>query len=163
MKKVLSVLAVLALAGVSAFAADHFDTNGNTFKLKTTVDAQPHVFFLSTDGTTAIKDTDGPVATVDLTQSGSYSGVSLYLAKDGNQNGSVKYEVTVEDSDFVGQTNSGTKVETTLSIDKPTFSVPAGKTSLTKEATITVNWTGKPALAADTYIDTITVTVATTN
>jgi len=93
MKKVLSVLAVLALAGVSAFAADHFDTNGNTFKLKTTVDAQPHVFFLSTDGTTAIKDTDDPVATVDLTQNGSYSGVSLYLAKDGNQNGSVKCEV----------------------------------------------------------------------
>lgn len=168
MKKVLSVLAVLAVAGVSAFAADNFGSNGNTFKLKTTVAAQPHVFFLSTDGGSNALAADAVVdENVDLTKDGTYDSVKLYLKADGNQTEEKSYTVTVSDTDFVGDANSATKVKTdvVLSLSEKstataTISVPAGKTSLTEVSTVTVKWTGVPALAADTYADTITVTVA---
>ena len=184
MKKVLSVLAVLAVAAGFAFAdaAANFGSNGNTFKLKTTVEAHPHVFFLSTDkGVTALAaGADNFVKeNVDLTTEGSYNGVKLYLAADGNQTKEKSYTVTVSDTDFVGDANSATTVKTDVVLSlsetaisalagKPsltekstaTISVPAGKTSLTEVSTVTVNWTGVPALAADTYVDTITVTVA---
>ena len=162
MKKVLSVLAVLAVAGVSAFAAAaNFGSNGNTFKLKTTVDAQPHVFFLSTNGGTSALAADAIVKEdVDLTTSGTYDSVKLYLAAGGNQTTSKSYTVSVTDADFVGDANSDAKVATELSLSVIDITVPAGKTSVTEESTVTVSWTGVPTLAADTYIDTITVTVA---
>lgn len=161
MKKVLSVLAVLAVAGVSAFAADNFGSNGNTFKLKTTVDAQPHVFFLSTDGGANALAADAIVKDdVDLTTSGTYDSVKLYLAAGGNQTTSKSYTVSVADTDFVGVANSAVKVATDLALSETAITVPAGKTSVTPESTVTVSWTGVPTLAADTYIDTITVTVA---
>lgn len=163
MKKVLSVLAVLAVAGGFAFAdaAANFGSNGNTFKLKTTVDAQPHVFFLSTDGGATALAADKVVKEdVDLTTDGTYDSVKLYLAKDGNQNKTKTYTVSVADTGFVGVANSAAKVETKLALSKTDISVPAGKTSVTPESTVTVSWTGVPTLAADTYIDTITVTVA---
>lgn len=182
MKKVLSVLAVLAVAAGFAFAdaaaADNFGSNGNTFKLKTTVKAQPHVFFLSTDSGSSALAADAVVdENVDLTKDGTYDSVKLYLKADGNQTKEKSYTVTVSDTDFVGVANSAAKVETTLALSKTaitvpagktsvteestvTISVPAGKTSLTEVSTVTVNWTGVPALAADTYVDTITVTVA---
>lgn len=184
MKKVLSVLAVLAVAAGFAFAdaaaAANFGSNGNTFKLKTTVKAHPHVFFLSTNGGTSALAADAIVKEdVDLTTSGTYDSVKLYLAAGGNQTTSKSYTVTVSDTDFVGDANSATTVETDVVLSlsetaisalagKPsltekstaTISVPAGKTSLTEVSTVTVNWTGVPALAADTYVDTITVTVA---
>ena len=182
MKKVLSVLAVLAVAAGFAFAdaaaADNFGSNGNTFKLKTTVKAQPHVFFLSTDGgasaLVADKEED-----VDLTTDGTYDSVKLYLKADGNQTKKKSYTVTVSDTGFVGTDNPEMTVTTdvVLSLSETaisaragqssvtekspaTISVPAGKTDLTEVSTVTVNWTGVPALAADTYVDIITVTVA---
>ena len=182
MKKVLSVLAVLAVAAGFAFAdaAANFDSNGNTFKLKTTVEAHPHVFFLSTDGGSNALAADEVVdKNVDLTKDGTYDSVKLYLAVGGNQTKEKSYTVTVSDTDFVGDANSATTVKTDVVLSlsetaisalagKPnltekstaTISVPAGKTSLTEVSTVTVNWTGVPALAADTYVDTITVTVA---
>ena len=163
-KKVLSVLAVLAVAGVSAFAADNFGSNGNTFKLKTTVAAQDHVFFLSTDGGANALAADKVVKEdVDLTTSGTYDSVKLYLAAGGNQTTSKSYTVSVADTDFVGVANSAVKVVTDLALSETAITVPAGKTSLTEESTVTVSWTGVPTLAADTYIDTITVTVASTH
>jgi|GEM_PF-2637377 len=183
MKKVLSVLAVLAVAAGFAFAdaAANSGSNGNTFKLKTTVEAHPHVFFLSTDkGVTALAADAIVKDDVDLTTSGTYDSVKLYLAADGNQTKKKSYTVTVSDRDFVGTDNPEMTVTTdvVLSLSETaisalaasltekstaTISVPAGKTSLTEVSTVTVNWTGVPALAADTYVDTITVTVAANN
>lgn len=179
MKKVLSVLAVLAVAAGFAFA-DAAANFGSTFKLKTTVKAQPHVFFLSTDSGSSALAADAVVdENVDLTKDGTYDSVKLYLAAGGNQNAEKSYTVSVADTDFVGDANSATTVKTDVVLSlsetaisalagKPSptekstapISVPAGKTSLTEVSTVTVNWTGVPALAADTYVDTITVTVA---
>lgn len=164
MKKVLSVLAVLAVAAGFAFAdadaAANFGSNGNTFKLKTTVKAQPHVFFLSTDGGSNALAADEVVdKNVDLTKDGTYDGVKLYLAAGGNQTMLKEYTVTVEDTDFKGVANPDAKVKTNVVMSETTIKVPAGKTSLTPESTVTVSWTGDSDLAADTYIDTITVTV----
>lgn len=187
MKKVLSVLAVLAVVAGFAFAdaVANFGSNGNTFKLTTTVKAQPHVFFLSTDsGSSALAANAVVDENVDLTKDGTYDSVKLYLKADGNQTKEKSYTVTVSDTDFVGDANSATTVKTDVvlslsetAISAPagetpttipeasekstaTISVPAGKTSLTEVSTVTVKWTGVPALAADTYVDTITVTVA---
>lgn len=166
MKKVLSVLAVLAVAAGFAFAAENSDTNGNIFKLKTTVDAQPHVFFLSTDdGASAVAANAIVKDDVDLTNDGTYEGVKLYLAAGGNQTKPVTYNFSVSDTDFIGATEGNTAtVKTTVALSKTGDTVKAGKVANNvEEATVTVSWKGVPLLAADTYIDTITVTVATNN
>ena len=160
MKKILSVLAVLVV-----FAADNFGANGNQFQLQTKIAAKDHVFYLSTDGRNALAKDEIVETSVDLTQAGSYEGVSLWLAEGGNQSVEATYAVSVNNTGFKGvtPTNKDTHPSTVTFKDSgiatTSVTVAAGPTAKGEKAKIKVEWAGNPDLTADTYVDTITVTV----
>lgn len=172
MKKILSVLAVLAVASGVVFAVDN--SFEGRFRLETSIEEQPHVFFLSVkpDGD-ALADNTVVKNDVDLTKAGSYNGVSLWIAAGGNHGKDVMYKVTVSNTGFEGANKTHPATVILTEPDKETPSVTAGPTAnITVGAgptekmhlkTVKVDWVGDPKLPADTYVDTITVTVAVAN
>lgn len=166
MKKILAFVAIAA-ASAALFAADNLLAADNSqFKLTTKVEEVAHKFALYDDATKVSASHD--TATVDISAAGSYDTLNVHV-ESGNILKDKQYIVSVTDTDFKGTTEGNTAtVATTITVgtvaDKNTVTVAGGKVLKSTKldgSEISVSWTGDANLPADTYIDTITVTVAT--
>ena len=173
MKKILAFVAIAA-ASAALFAADP-TTKG--FKLKTKVAEKAPVFHLyqgetPVDGKTFTDGDDGVV--INLLKDGSFTGVDVGFEAGANFAKSTSYTVTAEDTDFyvVGDTAKTPKLATTVNVggangatgnkSQDFLAYYKGVTKLDNSA-IEVSWTGDSTLAAASYQDDVTVTIAVNN
>lgn len=166
LKKILAFVAIAA-ASAALFAADNLLAADNSqFKLTTEVKEVAHVFALYNSDTKV--DASNNTDTVDISKAGTYEKLNVHV-ESGNILKDKQYTVSVTDTDFKGATECNTStVATTITVgavaDKNTVTVAGGKVTESTKLTgseIVVSWTGNADLPADTYTDTITVTVAT--
>lgn len=163
MKKVLSVLAVLAVAGGFAFAGEV--AGAKDFVLKTTVAEEDPTFGLYYKLGAAGSEEDltgGKEITVDLTTDGEFHAIAK--CKTSNKNADVTYNVTLTE-DPKGKFTATNGLEgPAVKWDNTTASskVEKGKLRDAQQlADFKATWTGNPNIGAGTYSYTASISVTT--
>ena len=164
MKKVLSVLAVLAVAAGFAFADAVEVASAEKFVLTTTVAEVPPTFGLYyLDAAGSEKDLKGgdPI-TVNLTTDGEFHAIAKCTAS--NKNADVTYNVTLTE-DPKGKFTAANGLEgPAVKWDNTTASskVEKGKLGDAQQlADFKATWTGNPNIGAGTYSYTASISVTT--
>lgn len=163
MKKVLSVLAVLAVAGGFAFAGEV--AGAKEFVLKTTVAEEDPTFGLYYKLGAAGSETDltgGKEIPVDLTTDGEFHAIAK--CKTSNKGSDVPYDVTLTvDSDGKFMADNGLKGPVvTWDKTKASSTVEKGKLLAAQElADFKATWTGNSNIGAGTYSYTASISVTT--
>lgn len=168
MKKILAFVAIAA-ASAALFAADS-TTKG--FKLKTTVDPVAATFELY-DGAKIADNAEYHVVLTDESKA-KFDGVFVRFAADANFGAKTTFKVTASDTGFYvsGGNSTDVKVETTVKVggaagatghDSQEFVGYVTKETKLKDSDIVVTWTANPQLAAASYQDDVTVTIAVNN
>lgn len=164
MKKVLSVLAVLAVAAGFAFAGEQV-AGAKDFVLKTTVAEETPTFGLFYKLGAAGSETalgNGTEITVDLTTDGEFHAIAK--CKTSNKGADVPYAVTLTvDPDGKFMADNGLEgPEVTWDKFSASTTVAKGKLLDAKElADFKATWKGNPNIGAGTYSYTASISVTT--
>ena len=166
MKKILTILAIAAIAITSTFAAD---ATSASVTLNSTISETPYVLSLLYGTENFTTSSQKTVDNIDLTTAGTSKNITVKL-DSGNLNNDITYVTTVTELPFTGTVNGETyTTANTLTVNavsddshKTSYStlVEAGPNASQSVAEFYFSWTADTALPAGSFSTTNTISIS---